>query len=394
MRKISYFCLMIVVSIFAFSGCSLSGVKSEEEIIEDLNSDASMYLNIPVDDLTITELEIEKRRTDKEEKFDTVYAYIDAETEYANISCYCTIYYTLYNDGWLLESVVNNEELEIHPKDLPASFADDYMSTNYSIYSYSLVSETYDEDEKRVKYEYDLKKDNETAIINATVSLSFEFQDDLTWSSGNDKFEIVDANLKDNAITEASGYLDGYSDDNIKVSSYKVEEEVNFNNGSDNGSVEFVIQYSVTSEHLYSNEIYNLYLIASPDDNGEYTNFSVGDYYLENHEWKDLTGTYRCVTKDCERCFVEPSELTIHSISFDEQYIDFSVRYSVHVFVGPNDPYETSMDEYNHIIESFSDCDSDISMYSYDAGNITIDIKFDEIMLKRSGTICTLEKVE
>ena len=95
MKKYFIFVSIIIVSILSLSGCSSTGEKSEDEIIDDLNLDACTYLHIEVYDLTITKLDIEKRMTDEDERYDTVYAYVYATTQYADISCHCTIYYAL-----------------------------------------------------------------------------------------------------------------------------------------------------------------------------------------------------------------------------------------------------------------------------------------------------------
>lgn len=424
MKKYFIFVSIIIVSILSLSGCSSTGEKSEDEIIDDLNLDACTYLHIEVYDLTITKLDIEKRMTDEDERYDTVYAYVYATTQYADISCHCTIYYALYNDGWHIENVVNNDEPEVCPKDLPSSYADDYMSTNYSLYSYSLISETYNESKTNVEYVYDLSKDNETATISGTVNLSFSFNyESYVWSEGYDVFTTETVTPKDTIQSKVEAFLEEHAE--IEFSSFQfIDAEY------DSKEDCFILEYSLIYENLYANEYYKLFLIANTDDKGEYTNFSKSDYYSDGHEWKDLTGTYRCTKKDCEGCFVEWNESTIHSvysvdglfshyakkdcegcfierneltirsIDFDEHddwlgghhsgYINFSVKYSVNSDVGT-----TGLAEYTDETNSFTDYDdSGISMYSYDAGNITVNIGFDEITFEHSGRTCMLEKVE
>ena len=80
--------ITIGVGIIIFLALYLIGggkqTKNEKEIMEDLNSDTSwfQYCELKVDNLTI-----EKRKTDKKQKTDIIYADIVAENQQYNIQC-------------------------------------------------------------------------------------------------------------------------------------------------------------------------------------------------------------------------------------------------------------------------------------------------------------------
>lgn len=79
-------------------------VKNETELMADLKNSEVFF---PYCELTIQEIEILKRKTDKENKIDTVYVKVKADNTSIGISCMLSyeMKYLLYNDGWLLEDV-------------------------------------------------------------------------------------------------------------------------------------------------------------------------------------------------------------------------------------------------------------------------------------------------
>jgi len=106
--------ITIGVGIIIFLALYLIGggkkTKNEKEIMEDLNSDTSwfQYCELKVDNLTI-----EKRKTDKKQKTDIIYADIVAENQQYNIQCdlHYRLEYELYNDGWILEHAIPENEM-------------------------------------------------------------------------------------------------------------------------------------------------------------------------------------------------------------------------------------------------------------------------------------------
>lgn len=92
------------------SGCTQSvSVPSESQIQMDLIDNGDMadirdgYLE------NVTNFEITKRQTTPEDKIDTVWVHLEAENSEVASQMYFIISYGLYNEGWLLESIVPNQ---------------------------------------------------------------------------------------------------------------------------------------------------------------------------------------------------------------------------------------------------------------------------------------------
>lgn len=104
--------ITILLTFVLCTGCSNSvKIKNEEELLEDLLTNSIFYMS---EDGEVSELSIIKRLTDQDDKTDTVYVSIEIEHEvYLEIRAYI-MYYTCYNEGWLLEGIeeYNGNEIE------------------------------------------------------------------------------------------------------------------------------------------------------------------------------------------------------------------------------------------------------------------------------------------
>ena len=96
--------LMLITVILIIALCTGCGkiVKNEEELLTDLIADSSFYM---VEGSEVTELSIIKRLTDVENKTDKVYVSINIEHEAATATQAYIMYYTCYNEGWLLDDI-------------------------------------------------------------------------------------------------------------------------------------------------------------------------------------------------------------------------------------------------------------------------------------------------
>lgn len=99
-RKIMLFIIAILIAVLIV-GCGNS-IKTEEELLTDLIADSSFSM---VEGSEVSELTIIKRLTDKDNKTDKVYISISIDHEAATATQAYIMYYTYYNEGWLLDDI-------------------------------------------------------------------------------------------------------------------------------------------------------------------------------------------------------------------------------------------------------------------------------------------------
>lgn len=108
-RKIVVLCLALCCALLLFGCASTEAVKSEQEILADLQEKGMPEEN---PDAEITSLEILKRQTNEKDKQDLVYVTIQAETETVQYVRSYQVEYGLYDSGWVLDSVSRFEDGE------------------------------------------------------------------------------------------------------------------------------------------------------------------------------------------------------------------------------------------------------------------------------------------
>ncbi len=90
--------ISVVLSLTACTGGRFRHLKSAEEIGEDLKVKETLYKDNPIE---ITNVEIIRRQTDKDQRKDTVYVTVDSETAYAERRDSFVMTYGYYDDiGW------------------------------------------------------------------------------------------------------------------------------------------------------------------------------------------------------------------------------------------------------------------------------------------------------
>jgi hypothetical protein len=109
--KANRICLLLAIFTIALilTACGQT-TASESEIEKDLfESEEFSYYR---DDLQvkITDMEIAKRQTTEENKTDTVWVDIEAESENITATMHFMMTYERYNEGWLLEEIVPTDE--------------------------------------------------------------------------------------------------------------------------------------------------------------------------------------------------------------------------------------------------------------------------------------------
>lgn len=96
-----FLCALLVLMLMILSGCSKSG-KSEKEVIKDLQA-SPVFISA---DVVISDYEIIKRKTDVDSKTDEIYIIVHTKAAELTSSLTYELKYELYNEGWILESVM------------------------------------------------------------------------------------------------------------------------------------------------------------------------------------------------------------------------------------------------------------------------------------------------
>lgn len=106
-RKISIIAILLVL-VCMFTACGAPAEKSQKELTADLQQSA-VFQSEREAQLSISSIEIEKRRTDKEAGVDTIYLWAEVESEVATGRVGYVMQYVLYDEGWILEEVTSYE---------------------------------------------------------------------------------------------------------------------------------------------------------------------------------------------------------------------------------------------------------------------------------------------
>ncbi|MBQ7849661.1 MAG: hypothetical protein IJ343_08085 [Clostridia bacterium] len=169
-------CLLLMLCL---TGCGGVSPKTESEMQTDLA--ASGYL--PEQGLTISGFVVDKRKTDTENKLDTVYVSFTAEGAERRYTLSCTLRYELYNEGWMLENVKTTSKAVA-----PVRGATDKQITEMAEGNDLLSNPTI------ISRQTDLAGLSETVVCQcsrtlgaqtdtwtATMHLTFDNEDDFEW---------------------------------------------------------------------------------------------------------------------------------------------------------------------------------------------------------------------
>lgn len=102
--------LLLSVCLLLVFLCACGAVKevTEEQMAADLFSDDAFYEFRYINPMEIKKLEVEKRQTNVEDKVDTVWVQVAAQSDSAAGIMRYVMTYGLYNDGWHLDEVEEN----------------------------------------------------------------------------------------------------------------------------------------------------------------------------------------------------------------------------------------------------------------------------------------------
>lgn len=111
--KYLLFYMVIFLLLLLLSGCS-TGAKSEKAILEDLEKNESFFQRM---ELEITDYNVTKRQTVKENRTDTIWITVTASNEDIKCTMSYIMRYGLYNSGWILDEVKDDlsGEQEVAP---------------------------------------------------------------------------------------------------------------------------------------------------------------------------------------------------------------------------------------------------------------------------------------
>lgn len=114
-RKIPFLGALLLVCITLLAGCGGSSIKTEDEILADIQDGGYMnqmaVSSEPIE--TVSSIEILKRQTNKKDKNDVVYVTVQADTDKVHFVRSMKLIYNLYDDkGWVLDSCENYPEGE------------------------------------------------------------------------------------------------------------------------------------------------------------------------------------------------------------------------------------------------------------------------------------------
>lgn len=128
MKKKSFVLFLLICCALLLCGCASQAVKTEEEILADMQE---RKLPEECEGAAISGIEILKRQTNQDDKQDIVYVTMQAESESAKLVRSYKLEYNLYDEGWVLDGVEQYSEGENSTtalSDPPDSVIDDFFA--------------------------------------------------------------------------------------------------------------------------------------------------------------------------------------------------------------------------------------------------------------------------
>lgn len=193
-RKIS--CIVGIVTLFMLTGCGVRQAKSDKEILQELDTGTIQYES---QELTIQEMEITDRRTDTSGKKDTVYVSVIAENDVVSCEMSYVAEYSLYDQGWVLDSFRANDRSSWIIKPVSAPEKELLEENSYGSYvdievlpdegtAFYYYERTADESYcftrsiYKARYEFNTEEMEWEYISTETVERESEWDVDGTWS--------------------------------------------------------------------------------------------------------------------------------------------------------------------------------------------------------------------
>lgn len=179
-RKSKLIILFIVLGL-AICGCSSNGgVKTEKQIIGDINN--SEYLSKY--GLEVYDIEISRRKTDKNNKTDSMVTWIQSKNDIMEYSMGFELNYTLYEEGWLLDSInpLDKEAWQYCATKTPSiEEVDEVIKERHpNAKSYEYNDSEYDEINK-ITYNYSIIEEHPYVTYDISYNIRYVFTPDENW---------------------------------------------------------------------------------------------------------------------------------------------------------------------------------------------------------------------
>ncbi len=164
-----------VLTILLLAGCGAK-TASVSTLKEDLhNSDRFSRFSEQLG-MEITDLEVVKRQTDKDDRVDTVWVKVKAAGDTAEGEMYYVMTYNLYNDGWRLETITDDDVDLWHFEPLCAPSEEEVL-TQLSCYGdYSILDESLDIENGLKEIDFEYTEDHLYCRKSCTARLACEFE--------------------------------------------------------------------------------------------------------------------------------------------------------------------------------------------------------------------------
>ncbi len=256
-KKIISFILVMVFAI-TMSGCNSNKGVEEKQLINDIQQ--SEYLQ--KSNMIIEDVQIEKRKTDIQNKSDTMIAWVNAKRDTMESKMCFSLTYKLYNDGWLIETITHyqDENWEFIPlKGISQESAD----TRIKEYSKNISSSKCIEHEEDLEnstsyFTYELEEEYPYATKSKTVKINYEFN--VTYDAGlytetwKDTVDTVDSKEDWNidGTWEYNYLADHYGAGKINC----IINIDNFNGYKVNGSYNIDINFTNDDINIKNNGVY------------------------------------------------------------------------------------------------------------------------------------------
>lgn len=285
-----------------------NATADEAQLKNDLYS-SDMFSRYANDlNMEITELEVTKRQTDEEQKKDSVWVHVNASSDAVDAEMYYIMTYALYNEGWLLETVWDDEYESWHFTPL-RGVSDDVIANDLqqSYSEYEILNNEVDLESGIQTVTFITKESHLYCTKTATMQLIYEFTSiyegygmtlDGEWWS---RFQALDSNTVWNLQKICGTYQNGKGDI-LTISS--LDESVAGTENSNNGMVYErvgILTYSWSSQSDRKPQTDNLLKVAnvSATDFHSYWKFSNADveYYIalsgysvtcDSFNWSDV----------------------------------------------------------------------------------------------------------
>lgn len=253
--------IIITCMMFLLTGCTSAPLDVEE--IKESEEVVSYFQQMNV---SITDIELEKRQTNKDKKEDIAYVKIKAENEKATLEGEYIISSSYFDEGgWVVMSIASNKGGTYRPKDMIVCDVLDWYwgatsvdYTDYEILQYDTtaneyrgnlfftvhyegncasISEDYSMELKFDIYEGEWKSNARSVLIDGNCKIFLEdgiyvFKDTNRSNPARYELEFSNVNAKltyhewddKYAYDEQMGYIGGYKQYNLGISGYRIED--------------------------------------------------------------------------------------------------------------------------------------------------------------------------